>query len=309
MELRQLEMFVATAEEGSVRGGARRLSLAQPSVTSALKKLERSVGVALFERSYRGVALTAAGKAFYEDAHAILRRLESSVVRTRAIAVPHRPFRIGLVCGAMAASELTSSIVSSFIDQHGDLDVSVVELTFSDQYEILMSGQIHAAIVRPPFAEEILDNFDLVPVFREPRLLCFPAHHRFADAETLTLVDVLEEPVVHLSRAPGPWSRFWGMDEERGGAGRGFEDPANTVSQLQMTLAHHDGVMSVSSSGWRMGMSNPHLRALPVDGLPPMEVVVAVPHAGPTDEAMNFAESARMVCRELIDQVPGAQVV
>src|SRR6478736_2338876 len=68
MNLRQLQYFVAIADEGSFTRAAERLLVAQPSLSQQMKGLERELGGQLFERLPNGVRLTAAGKAFMADA-------------------------------------------------------------------------------------------------------------------------------------------------------------------------------------------------------------------------------------------------
>jgi DNA-binding transcriptional LysR family regulator len=73
MELRHLRCFVAVAEAGSVTLAAqKRLHTAQPSLSRQIRALKEEVGVALMTRGVRGIALTAAGQAFLEQAKLIL---------------------------------------------------------------------------------------------------------------------------------------------------------------------------------------------------------------------------------------------
>jgi DNA-binding transcriptional LysR family regulator len=72
MNLRQLEYFVAIADEGSFTRGAERLLVAQPSLSQQIKVLERELGGELFERLPNGIRLTAAGNAFLTDARLAL---------------------------------------------------------------------------------------------------------------------------------------------------------------------------------------------------------------------------------------------
>lgn len=65
MELRQLEYFCRIADTGSIHEAARRLNLSQPPLSYQLRQLEEELGVRLFERGSRGVALTEAGKLLY----------------------------------------------------------------------------------------------------------------------------------------------------------------------------------------------------------------------------------------------------
>lgn len=75
MDLRLLELFVCVAEEGSIRGGARRLMIAQPAVSKGLQRLERQIGKPLVVRSSLGIELTPAGVVLLDAARDILDRI------------------------------------------------------------------------------------------------------------------------------------------------------------------------------------------------------------------------------------------
>jgi DNA-binding transcriptional LysR family regulator len=76
MELRHLRYFVAVAEELHFRKAAERLHVAQPAVSEQVRKLEQELGVKLFNRSQRSVALTTAGTALLEEARHVLRHAQ-----------------------------------------------------------------------------------------------------------------------------------------------------------------------------------------------------------------------------------------
>jgi DNA-binding transcriptional LysR family regulator len=76
VELRHLRYFVAVAEELHFRKAAERLHVAQPAVSEQIRKLEQELGVTLFNRSQRSVALTPAGTALLEEARRVLRHAE-----------------------------------------------------------------------------------------------------------------------------------------------------------------------------------------------------------------------------------------
>src|SRR3546814_20188711 len=81
MECLPLRYFIAVAEEGNIGAAARRLHISQPPITRQIQALEQDLGVVLFERTHRGVELTAAGTTFLEDARRLLHVSEISRVR------------------------------------------------------------------------------------------------------------------------------------------------------------------------------------------------------------------------------------
>src|SRR5436305_9292128 len=103
MELRHLRYFVAVAEELHFRRAAERLHVAQPAVSEQVRKLEDELGVRLFDRTQRSVALTDAGAALLPEAYRILRQAEAARLAARSASA--RPgLRIGYVPTALLAS-------------------------------------------------------------------------------------------------------------------------------------------------------------------------------------------------------------
>ncbi|MEP9381430.1 LysR family transcriptional regulator [Nocardioides sp. KR10-350] len=84
MERRQLEFFLAIAEAGGFTRAAGRLNIAQPSLSYAIRVLEKELGATLFERHGRGVRLTAAGEALVRPAQQALRGFALAEVAVRA---------------------------------------------------------------------------------------------------------------------------------------------------------------------------------------------------------------------------------
>lgn len=302
VDVRHLRIFLAVAEAGSIHGGARRLMIAQPALSQALRKLERDLDTTLLVRSHKGVELTDAGTALLHHARDLLARFDQTVNVVHAAAEPRGVLRVGLICGLVAAADLTGPILAAYRHRHPQLRVELHELSFADQVDALADGRVDVAVVRPPYFDEPIVT---VPLFTEPIVLCMKADHRFADATSLPLDDLLDEPLVQLVNTPRRWMDFWHFNGIRNEAARTRPDPAKTLSELQLTLLNEDVVQPASVSAWRHGMASPRLRAVPIEGAPSSEIAVGFRRGEVRTDILDFAQCATEVARELIDLVPG----
>jgi DNA-binding transcriptional LysR family regulator len=89
MELRHLRYFCIAAEEMHIHRAAERLGIAQPPLTQQIKALEAELGLKLFARAGRGVALTEAGRLFHAEAKSILEHVERATILARQVANGH----------------------------------------------------------------------------------------------------------------------------------------------------------------------------------------------------------------------------
>lgn len=200
MELRQLRSFVAVAEELHFRRAAERLRLAQPSVSQQVRALEASLGVQLFERDRRGVALTAAGAALVDEARDLLARADSAA----ALAVAVGSGKQGSLRLSLTRS-LTGGIAGAIVDTfRAHFPAVDLELTLGNtmlHVEQLHAGSIDAGFVRPSLGDPGIEE---LPLAREPLVCVLPSHHRLARRATVTRDDIADEPLVWWSEEHGP---------------------------------------------------------------------------------------------------------
>src|ERR1700752_3093350 len=100
MELQGLRHILLVAEEGHFGRAAQRLGMAQPPLSQSIRRSERELGVALFERTPKGAALTAAGRAFLTEARVAVAAAERATAQARA-AVKRYPVRMGVASPAL----------------------------------------------------------------------------------------------------------------------------------------------------------------------------------------------------------------
>src|SRR5689334_15922701 len=147
MELRHLRYFVAVAEELHFRRAAERLHVAQPAVSEQVRKLEEELGVRLFNRTQRSVALTDAGAALLTEAYRVLRQAQVAELAARSAST--RPgLRIGYVPTALRAS--IPRTLRRLAAAMPNLQTTIEPGTGLELVEAVRTGDLDAAVVSLP---------------------------------------------------------------------------------------------------------------------------------------------------------------
>jgi DNA-binding transcriptional LysR family regulator len=203
VELRHLRYFVAVAEELHFGRAAERVGIAQPPLSQGIQRLERELGLQLFTRTKRRVALTEPGRVFLTEARATLAQAERAVdLARRAARGEVGRLNVGFVGSATFA--LLPPILRRFRKTHPEVELMLYELSTSQQVAALAERRIDIGFVRPPFDAA---GLELEIVDREPLVAVLPAEHPLAARERLRLRDLAGEPFVLFPGSYGPGLR------------------------------------------------------------------------------------------------------
>lgn len=202
METRQLEYFVAVAEELSFTHAATRVFAVQSSVSAGVRALEADLGARLFERTRRSVALTAEGEALLPRARAVL----DAVAEARAAVAPgphlvRGPVRLGVFTNLGFLG--LPGVLARFRDRHPAVELSLTPSPAGStgHGEDVRRGLIDVAFTgldpadHPGLRYTALTTSSFVAVL--------PAGHRLADAASVAPADLADEPVVTTPRGFG----------------------------------------------------------------------------------------------------------
>jgi DNA-binding transcriptional LysR family regulator len=150
MDLRQAEYVVAVADEGSFTRAAASIPVSQPSLSQGIRTLESELGVELFHRLGRKVALTAAGEAFLGPARQLLR--DAATAREAAASVAGlRSGRLDLVALPTLAVDPLVGLVGKFRSQHPEVTVRIAEPEAADAaVELVRDGTCEVGLVELP---------------------------------------------------------------------------------------------------------------------------------------------------------------
>jgi DNA-binding transcriptional LysR family regulator len=195
MELRQLEHFIAVAEELSFTRAARRLHVVQSGVSAAIRSLERELGCALFERTSQRVQLTGAGAALLPEARATLHAAQAA---QDAVCAAQDTLRGTVNVGAMASVEVVDlpALLGQLHARHPAIDVRLRLATTGSAglAHALLSGNLDVAFLSLP--EHKPAGIDARELATVPLVLVVSAAHPLARRGAVALADLAGEPFV-----------------------------------------------------------------------------------------------------------------
>ncbi len=196
MELRHLRYFVAVAEELHFRRAAERLHISQPPLSHQIQDLERELGVELFHRSRRSVALTEVGRLFLEEARHVLGDAEHAV----EIAQKAGRGEIGRLCvgfGPLSEGSFMRTVLARFLARFPEVQLDLRQLYTEEQLEALARREIQVAfpLLPVPHRGLVVERIGVHPL-----VAAVPAGSRLAAQSCVRLSDLRKEPLMLVSR-------------------------------------------------------------------------------------------------------------
>ena len=254
LETRELEYFIAVADELHFGRAAVRLSIAQPALSKAIQRIETRLGVQLFVRSSRRVELTPAGAALREHGRHALNAVSAAVRSARRAGDTQAPLRLVLKPGGDAG--LLSGMLAEYSHQP---DARRVDILFSgpaDRADYLRDGRADVGLLYAPFDD--LVGLAHETLHTEDRVVIVPSGHRLAGHDAVRLSDLKGETLPRWTGLPGV--------ENTG------PEVADVVQMLHMiTVSRMIAVLPRSL----VDPAPPGLACVPVTDAPPSRLVLA----------------------------------
>ncbi|MFE3515256.1 LysR family transcriptional regulator [Streptomyces sp. NPDC059166] len=247
MDLRQLEYFVAVAEERSFTRAAGRVHISQSGVSAQIRQLERELGAELFDRSARAATLTAAGRAALGPARAALSAAGSVSQAVGEVADLIRGrLSVGMVIGCTVAPLFDA--LAAFHRAHPGVEISLVEDVSDRLVDRVRAHTLDLALIGSARAEH--EGLDSMTIVSERLVAAVPAGHPLARRSRVTLSDVCAHPVVCMPPGTGLRTVF-----DEACAARGLR-PAIT---LEASAA--DAVAGLAARGVAVAVLSPTMAA------------------------------------------------
>ncbi|TDF96640.1 LysR family transcriptional regulator [Paenibacillus piri] len=275
MELRQLQYALQIALEKNFSRAAEKLHIAQPSLSQQLSKLEKEIGVLLFQRTTNSVEVTHAGQLFMEKAQAILDMVEQLKREMEDIS----QMRKGkLVVGSLpiTGAHVLPLVLPVFQASYPEIEIMLMEETTANLEHMTASGQIDISLLSLPLQEESLTY---VPLIEEEILLAVPPLHRLAQTAEkspvpVDLSELKDEPFIALKKGQG-FRQITLKLCQKAGFTPGIVFESSNIETVQSLVAAGMGIAFVPHMVSRGGWSRLAPRYLPLSGRPTRTLVIA----------------------------------
>ena len=257
MELRQLEHFVAVAEDGHFTRAAHRCHISQSALSTSIRSLERELGSPLFVRTTRKVELTEAGRVLLGDARRTLAAAASA--RESVLAV------LGLLRGALRVGGIPTpglldqaALLASFRDLHPGVDIRYVRDTSMALVPEVEASRLDVAFVSLP--RRLPAAVMAIPLDTQPLMFVCRPDHRLAGQQQVALESLAAEDFVGPPRGS---TGYEAVDRVFAYTGQERRVPfeVNDVMTILEFVAHGLGVTLVQEY---LATSRPDLRAIPL---------------------------------------------
>ena len=233
--------------ELNYRRAAERLFITQPALSTAIKQLEHQLGVVLFTRNTREVALTEMGAAWLPKVRAALRGVDEVVDDLVSKASRDRRIRLGYLIGTGA--DVLFRLVRHFEAAYPEIKVEPREFDFSDPTAGLADGTTEVAIIRPPVE---LPEHRMLILDAENWVACLPRDHRLAHRADLSIAELLDDPIVVAPGSAGRWRDYWMATDARDGKPPTIAAVAATYEEETTTIARGLGISFTSEASARL---------------------------------------------------------
>jgi DNA-binding transcriptional LysR family regulator len=288
MKLHLLRYFAVLAEELHFGRAAERLAITQPPLSSGIKALEDELGVRLFERSSKHVALTAAGRAYLTEVRAVLDGVARAGETARAVAAG-RQGRLDIGFAGSMIYRNMPRIVRAFEARAPGIEVNLREMSSSEQFEALLHRQLHAGFIN---ARTVPPRLRCQRLADDHFVCCLPERHALAGEPSLPLAALAQEDFVMFARdvAPSNYDNVIALFQ-RAGIHPRLRHAARQWFSVAALVALDMGVALVPASLALAGM--PGVRFVPIKGpRHPAEGVLAWHEESDTPALRAFLECA-----------------
>lgn len=238
LDIRLMRYFVTVAHTRHFTRAAEQLYISQPALSQAIAKLEKSLGVQLLTRDNRGVELTPVGVQFLRKAEELLECADSAISMLRQARRDQKSLlRVGFISGP---GSNMSRILELAEQRSPSLTVQTRRLEWSNQEAAVVTGEVDMSFARAPLNATELEH---MTVFREGRVVCVSRRHPLAERESVSIHELVDEPVITSTTCPSEaWRMYWAVMPRPDGSAVRWGPTVDTIEDVLEEASRGQGI-------------------------------------------------------------------
>ncbi|MDF2519442.1 MAG: LysR family transcriptional regulator [Clostridia bacterium] len=196
MEILQLKYFQAVARHEHMTHAAEELHVSQPSLSKVISRLEEELGVMLFDRQGRNIRINSFGRAFLKRVDKVFNELEDGKKELADMSGLEQ----GRILLAWTSIALLPRILEGFLKEYPNVSFKQTMPSTLDMKHQLENHMIDFCISSPPVEGQ---GIVCQPLYSDEIFLAVPQKHRFADRESIDLIEAVNEPFISTKQGYG----------------------------------------------------------------------------------------------------------
>src|SRR5882757_9136221 len=187
----------------NVSRAALKLHVSQPGLSRQIRDLEDELGFCLLERTAKSVRLTDAGRAFLDNARALLQNADEAVTKARAVASAE-PTELHVGYSPTPTAEILPKILRAFQKKMPNVHVKLHDWSNNAILNGIRDGRLQLGLIVPPTKASALHDVRYEELFHERVCVAVAPQHPFARRRTVPITEVAAEPLIGLTREDYP---------------------------------------------------------------------------------------------------------
>lgn len=192
VDLRKLEIFICVAEQQSFSQAAKKLHMAQPAVSIAVRKLEEELGTTLLERDNKAIRLTSEGQTAMAQAKQILMQvgeLKDSMSELNGLLKGE----LNIACPSMLATYYFPDLLEQFLSRQTGLTASIIQAGTKRIESMLLQDEVELGVISLQGSH---DGLEVIPLIKEQIVLCVGKNHEFNQKKRIHINTLNQLPMV-----------------------------------------------------------------------------------------------------------------
>ena len=203
MELRHLRYFVGVAEMENVSRAALKLHVSQPALSAQIRDLEDQIGFQLLERTAKSVRLTKAGRAFLDEARAVLQRVDEAVKKARSIAAAESS-ELHVGYSPTPVAEILPRTLRAFQRAMPKVHVRLQDWSNQAILDGVRDGRLQLGLIVSPAKASSLRDLRYEELFHDRVCVAVATQHPFARRRAIPITEVAAEPLIGFTHEDYP---------------------------------------------------------------------------------------------------------